>query len=101
MLHAIRSYIDSFIEQLINRRLDECLAASVTQLTREQLDTIDLDRIVAKAVQHIDWSEHIDWHQLACHLDVDYTDLCRYIDIDSTELAEELKDKIQLSIAIQ
>jgi hypothetical protein len=73
----------------------------VTQITREQLDTIDLDRVVAKAVQHIDWSEHIDWYQLASHMEIDYTDLCRYIEIDSSELADELKDKIQLSILIQ
>ncbi|MEZ6153868.1 MAG: hypothetical protein R3C09_27550 [Pirellulaceae bacterium] len=101
MLKSLHAYIDSLIERLINCRVDDCLASSVTQITREQLDTIDLDRVVAKAVQHIDWSEHIDWYQLASHMEIDYTDLCRYIEIDSSELADELKDKIQLSILIQ
>lgn len=100
MFKILRAYIDSLIEQLINRRLEECLDNSVTQLVRQQLDTIDLDRIAAEAVQQIDWSEHIDWYQLASHLDIDYTDLCRYIEIDACELAEELKDRIRLAIDI-
>jgi hypothetical protein len=101
MFNILRAYIDSIVERLINQRLDECLAASVTQITREQLESVNLDRIAAEAVQHIDWSEHIDWYQLASHMDIDYTDLCRYIEIDACELADELKDKIRLAIHIQ
>lgn len=101
MLTSLRAYIDSLIERLINRRLDECIDSSLTQLIQQQLDAINIDRVVANAVQHIEWSEHIDWYQLASHIEIDYTDLCRYLEIDSSELAEELKDKIQLSVVIQ
>ncbi len=101
MFHRFHRYIDSLVASLINRRLDECLDSSVTQLIRQQLATVNFDRHAAEAAHSVDWSEHIDWYQLASHLEIDYTDLCRYIEIDSSELAEELKDKIQLSILIQ
>lgn len=93
-MKTIITKLKNYITDSLDARIDKLVSREI----RERLDDIDLDRQVANSIKGIDWSDHLDYSDLAYHLEIDYTDLVRYIDIDTSDLADELTQRLEFSV---
>lgn len=88
-------FIANYIDQHVQRQVAEHVASSIDRVVDNQVreyidDNCDLDFILKEATAYVDWSDHIEYHDLASHLDV-----------HTTELANELAEKLHVKIEIE
>lgn len=86
--------IKSYIVDSIDARIDKLVSREI----RSRLDDIDLDRQVATSIEGINWSDHLDYSDLAYHINIEYDDLARYIDLDTSEIADQLTERLKFSV---
>ena len=91
-MKTIINKLKQYLTDSIDARLDNLVSREI----RERLNDIDLDQQVAESIRGIDWSDHLDYSDLAYHLELDYCDLVRYIDIG--DIADELTQRLEFSV---
>lgn len=91
-MKRIINIIKNYITDSINARIDNLVSREI----RERLDDIDLDRQVANSIKGIEWSDHLDYSDLAYHLELDYSDIVRYLDLG--DIADELTQRLEFQV---
>lgn len=90
MIKRLKQYIIDHIDA----RIDKLVRSEI----QSKLDEIDIDRLVAKSIEEINWSDHIDYASLSYHIDIDSKELAGYIDIDTCEIAEHLTEHLMFKV---